>query len=98
MLPVAASMPVPASIIVIEISVTPTAIIVIEVPPPAIIVVSPATTVMFMLLTVMTPAARDACQLFVSEFDFYVWLDMCVHRKRSFSDISVFLIQKYSIS
>jgi hypothetical protein len=80
------------AIIIIKVSVTPTAVIVIEAPPAAVIIVSPATTAMFMLLVIMTPAARDVCQLFVSEFDFYLWLDMCIHSKHSFQVMSVFSI------
>jgi hypothetical protein len=63
--------------------VAPTAIIVIviKVPSPAIIIV------MFMFF--MTMAARDGCQLLVSEFNLYLWLKKCVHSKHSFQAISV---------
>jgi hypothetical protein len=90
MLPVAATVPArtPASIIAVEVSVAPTAVIIVEAIPTAIIIVM----FMFMFFMSMTPAARDVCQLLVCELYLDLWLNTCIHVKRSFPIVSVFSI------
>jgi hypothetical protein len=80
MLPVAVTVParMPTAAIVIAVSVAPTAVIAVEAIPPAIIIV------MFMFFVSMTPAARDVCQLLVCELYLDLWLNTCIHAKRSF--------------